>query len=175
MKTRMETTSCYPRWQMMIIPPNCPGRVNQRIISSAIFTHSLLLTAAYVHIVEYSWTTSVLRSMIASKHIDVMLCPSKQSGRSATCSGDISPSNVALRQVIQQATGQQVSQPVAQIVAGFSKVFVGEIIEKGSRTLFCSAIADVFSHLSTVRAGTAWRCWPSFPGPSARSVSTVSI
>lgn len=34
-------------------------------------------------------------------------------------------------QVIQQATGQQVSQPVAQIVAGFGKVFVGEIVEKG--------------------------------------------
>ena len=27
--------------------------------------------------------------------------------------------------------GQQVSQPVSQIVAGFSKVFIGEIIEKG--------------------------------------------
>jgi transcription initiation factor TFIID subunit 11 len=34
-------------------------------------------------------------------------------------------------QVIQQTLGQQVSQPVAQIVAGFAKVFVGEIIEKG--------------------------------------------
>jgi transcription initiation factor TFIID subunit 11 len=32
--------------------------------------------------------------------------------------------------VIQQTLGQQVSQPVAQIIAGFSKVFVGEIIEK---------------------------------------------
>lgn len=36
----------------------------------------------------------------------------------------------AVRKVIQQTLGQQVSQPVAQIVAGFSKVFVGEIIEK---------------------------------------------
>ncbi|KAL4072065.1 TAFII28-domain-containing protein [Scleroderma citrinum] len=36
----------------------------------------------------------------------------------------------AVRKVIQQATGQQVSQPVAQIVAGFAKVFVGEIVEK---------------------------------------------
>lgn len=27
--------------------------------------------------------------------------------------------------------GQQVSQPVSQIVAGFSKVFIGEIVEKG--------------------------------------------
>ena len=34
-------------------------------------------------------------------------------------------------QVIQQTLGQQVSMPVAQVVAGFSKVFVGEIVEKG--------------------------------------------
>ncbi|KAI5999043.1 TAFII28-domain-containing protein [Pisolithus albus] len=36
----------------------------------------------------------------------------------------------AIRKVIQQTTGQQVSQPVAQIIAGFAKVFVGEIVEK---------------------------------------------
>ncbi|KAF5369534.1 hypothetical protein D9758_002793 [Tetrapyrgos nigripes] len=36
----------------------------------------------------------------------------------------------AVRKVIQQNLGQQVSQPVAQIVAGFSKVFIGEIVEK---------------------------------------------
>jgi len=36
----------------------------------------------------------------------------------------------AVRKVIQQSLGHQVSQPVAQIIAGFSKVFVGEIIEK---------------------------------------------
>ncbi|KIJ19483.1 hypothetical protein PAXINDRAFT_69506 [Paxillus involutus ATCC 200175] len=36
----------------------------------------------------------------------------------------------AVRKVIQQTTGQQASQPVAQIVAGFAKVFVGEIVEK---------------------------------------------
>ncbi|KAI0919832.1 hypothetical protein AcW1_003020 [Taiwanofungus camphoratus] len=36
----------------------------------------------------------------------------------------------AVRKVIQQTLGQQVSQPVAQIVAGFGKVFVGEITEK---------------------------------------------
>ncbi|EPQ53281.1 TAFII28-domain-containing protein [Gloeophyllum trabeum ATCC 11539] len=36
----------------------------------------------------------------------------------------------AVRKVVQQALGQQVSQPIAQIIAGFSKVFVGEIIEK---------------------------------------------
>lgn len=38
------------------------------------------------------------------------------------------------KQVIQTTTGQQVSAPVAQVVAGVAKVFVGEIIEKGART-----------------------------------------
>lgn len=37
----------------------------------------------------------------------------------------------SVRKVIQQATPYTVSQPVAQVVAGFAKVFVGEIIEKG--------------------------------------------
>jgi hypothetical protein len=37
--------------------------------------------------------------------------------------------------VIQQSLGQQVSQPVAQIVAGFAKVFVGEIVEKGTTSV----------------------------------------
>ncbi|KAH9927635.1 hTAFII28-like protein conserved region-domain-containing protein [Fomitopsis serialis] len=36
----------------------------------------------------------------------------------------------AVRKVIQQTLGQQASMPVAQIVAGFGKVFVGEIVEK---------------------------------------------
>ncbi|KAJ6459799.1 TAFII28-domain-containing protein [Mycena vitilis] len=36
----------------------------------------------------------------------------------------------AVRKVIQQTVGMQVSPPVAQIVAGFAKVFVGEIVEK---------------------------------------------
>lgn len=39
---------------------------------------------------------------------------------------------LACAQVIQQTLGQQVSMPVAQVVAGFSKVFVGEIVEKGT-------------------------------------------
>ena len=39
----------------------------------------------------------------------------------------------AVRRVIQQALGYQVSTPVAQVVAGFAKVFVGEVIEKGKR------------------------------------------
>ena len=42
--------------------------------------------------------------------------------------------------VIQQTTGQQVSQPVAQIVAGFAKVFAGEIVEKGKNTSSCPCI-----------------------------------
>ena len=48
---------------------------------------------------------------------------SSQSNRLRPCS--------QFMQVIQQTLGQQVSQPVAQIIAGFSKVFVGEIVEKG--------------------------------------------
>jgi len=39
---------------------------------------------------------------------------------------------ILFAQVIQQTLGQQVSQPVAQVVAGFAKVFVGEIVEKGT-------------------------------------------
>ncbi|KAH8827279.1 TAFII28-domain-containing protein [Flagelloscypha sp. PMI_526] len=39
-------------------------------------------------------------------------------------------SKTAVRKVIQQQVNSQVSVGVAQIVAGFSKVFVGEIIEK---------------------------------------------
>lgn len=36
----------------------------------------------------------------------------------------------AVRRVVQQTLGQQVSTPVAQVIAGFGKVFVGEIVEK---------------------------------------------
>lgn len=43
--------------------------------------------------------------------------------------------NPRISKVIQQTMGQQVSQPVAQIVAGFAKVFVGEIVEKGKLSL----------------------------------------
>lgn len=46
-------------------------------------------------------------------------------------------------QLIQQTLGQQVSAPVAQIVAGFSKVFVGEMVEKGLR--ISSNIRDLFA------------------------------
>lgn len=43
-----------------------------------------------------------------------------------------------LLKVIQQATPYTISQPVAQVVAGFAKVFVGEIIEKGEGYIFSS-------------------------------------
>ncbi|TFL05316.1 TAFII28-domain-containing protein [Pterulicium gracile] len=36
----------------------------------------------------------------------------------------------AVRKVIQQGLGQQVSMPVAQVVAGVAKVFVGEMVER---------------------------------------------
>lgn len=57
-------------------------------------------------------------------------------------------------QLIQQTLGQQVSQPVAQIVAGFSKVFVGEIIERGESAefRFCACVDN-----STARAVQARR------------------
>ena len=38
-------------------------------------------------------------------------------------------------QVVQNLTGQQVSPNVAQVVAGIAKIFVGEIIEKGSSSI----------------------------------------
>ncbi|KLO16851.1 TAFII28-domain-containing protein [Schizopora paradoxa] len=38
-----------------------------------------------------------------------------------------------VRRVVQQALNQQISTPVAQVVAGFSKVFVGEIVEKARK------------------------------------------
>ncbi|KAJ7261838.1 TAFII28-domain-containing protein [Mycena haematopus] len=39
-------------------------------------------------------------------------------------------SKQSVRKVIQQTLSMQVSPPVAQVVAGFSKVFVGEMVEK---------------------------------------------
>ena len=38
-----------------------------------------------------------------------------------------------ISQVIQQSLGHQVSTPVAQVVAGVAKVFVGEIVEKARK------------------------------------------
>ncbi|KAG9316236.1 TAFII28-domain-containing protein [Chiua virens] len=62
----------------------------------------------------------------------------------------------AVRRVIQQTTGQQASQPVAQIVAGFAKVFVGEIVEKA-------------------RAVQARRneVWTAIPRPSTRGIQAL--
>lgn len=43
----------------------------------------------------------------------------------------------AVRRVIQQTLGHQVSAGVAQVLAGIGKVFVGEIIEKGWSEFYC--------------------------------------
>jgi transcription initiation factor TFIID subunit 11 len=59
-----------------------------------------------------------------------MRCPNRLSGR-CVVPAFILIAVVKLSQVVQQGLGHQVSTPVAQIVAGFSKVFVGEIVEKG--------------------------------------------
>ena len=57
--------------------------------------------------------------------------PSRLSGRFVVIPHARRVTDRLPRQLIQQTLGQQVSQPVAQVVAGFSKVFVGEIIERG--------------------------------------------
>lgn len=60
----------------------------------------------------------------------------------------------SLSQLIQQTLGQQVSQPVAQIVAGFSKVFVGEIIERGElEVLFTGKIDHPLARAVQTRRG----------------------
>ena len=59
-----------------------------------------------------------------------------------------------MTKVIQQTLGQQVSQPVAQIVAGFSKVFVGEIIEKGECAMYYRNPFDELCACSASRART---------------------
>ena len=46
--------------------------------------------------------------------------------------------------------------PVAQIVAGFTKVFVGEIVEKGDSLTFCD-IGNVIDRLVSARAVQARR------------------
>jgi hypothetical protein len=58
-------------------------------------------------------------------------------------------SNSASWQVIQQSLGQQVSMPMAQVVARFTRVFVGEIVEKGdSPSSFCD-ISNVVNRFIT--------------------------
>lgn len=58
-------------------------------------------------------------------------------------------------------SGQQVSQPVAQVVAGFSKVFVGEIIEAGQSAPETSLVhwpfANFVTRLSATGSKTSWR------------------
>jgi hypothetical protein len=126
------TTSYFLPWQMTIILPSCRGRASQRTTSSATFPQPLVIVAHLPPLLGFSWTISVQPSTNDLKHIVVMPCPNKPSEKFATSSFPIPPGLISLpEQVIQQATGQQVSQPVAQIVAGFAKVFVGEIVEKG--------------------------------------------
>jgi transcription initiation factor TFIID subunit 11 len=96
----------------------------------------------FISFSESSWTILPRSSTSASRHIAVMPSRSKLFERYDTflfnslCTSAVacfrrSCSNSASWQVIQQSLGQQVSMPVAQIVAGFTKVFVGEIVEKG--------------------------------------------
>ena len=86
----------------------------------------------------------------------------------------------AVRKVIQQTLGQQVSMPVAQIIAGFSKVFVGEMVEKGMSVSRVRCWFDnsciCYSSLvcSPYGASTSWRDWTALTRPSPRRVSDVS-
>jgi transcription initiation factor TFIID subunit 11 len=70
--------------------------------------------------------------------------PSKPSGRCDNLKIARSLAFLTYRcQVIQQSLGQQVSQPVAQIVAGFAKVFVGEIVEKGMPAHYVTVMSKI--------------------------------
>lgn len=85
---------------------------------------------------------------------------------------------MSLSQVIQQSLGQQVSQPVAQVVAGFAKVFVGEIVEKGMFQVIRAepryTVADYLSSCSAGCAEEERRYWAVISGPPAGSLPTVS-
>jgi transcription initiation factor TFIID subunit 11 len=50
--------------------------------------------------------------------------------------------------VVQQTTGQLVSAPVAQVLAGVAKIFVGEIVEKGDLASIMFLLAYVMSNLA---------------------------
>src|SRR5712675_2386913 len=66
--------------------------------------------------------------------------------------------------------------PVAQIVAGFTKVFVGEIVEKGVKCCPSYHVANLGSNLgpcSSCRPGASWRKRSLVSGPSARGVPHV--
>jgi hypothetical protein len=80
--------------------------------------------------------------------------------------------NTYTLQVVQQTLGHQVSQPVAQIIAGFSKVFVGEIVEKG---LFGLNPHQEFSDFfcSPCSTDTSGRKWASLTRSFAGSISGI--
>ncbi|OSX62993.1 hypothetical protein POSPLADRAFT_1141042 [Postia placenta MAD-698-R-SB12] len=85
------------------------------------------------YVPESSWTISVMGSTTDLKRIVDMLYLNRLFARFETFhSAEALIVFLTRDQVIQQTLGQQVSQPVAQIVAGFAKVFVGEMVEKGS-------------------------------------------
>ncbi len=130
----MARTRCCLRWPTTTIRPSCRGKVNRRIISSA--CAALLMRARMLNV---SARCRVLMDNFSSQQYDRFesyrrhALP-KQAVRKVCYSSlalSLSTYHSSCTQVIQQATGQQVSQSVAQIIAGFSKVFVGEIVEKG--------------------------------------------
>ena len=79
--------------------------------------------------------------------------------------------------MVQQALGQQISQPVAQIVAGFSKVFVGEIVERGTISppfIFLGPKASNVNESSTRSPSAERRHGAVVARSPARSVQDVS-
>jgi len=110
------------------------------------------------------------------RHIDDMRCPSRRSERYIHFYCLFLSDLDIPSQVIQQTLGQQVSQPVAQIVAGFAKVFVGEMVEKGNNLPYETYVPARLNSLfhSTRRSVAAGRDRTVVTGPPARSLSIVS-
>jgi hypothetical protein len=120
---------------------NSLGRVSRKTTSSAPsqflpFLHEPPSSPPNLAFTGFLWITLRPNSTSVSRHIAVMRSRSRPFARydSTSHTKPLTPmSDSASWQVIQQSLGQQVSMPVAQIVAGFTKVFVGEIVEKGNR------------------------------------------
>jgi len=145
-------------WQMMTILRNFHGKVKAKTISSA-----------WINMLLPPTLTELLRVLMDNFSAD-QYERFEAYRRHALSKG-------AVRKVIQQTLGQQVSQPVAQIIAGFSKVFVGEIVEKGG--LFSSGFSRLNSTLtwskcSASSTGATRRHWTSFTRSSSRSLQNVS-
>ena len=96
---------------------------------------------------------------------------------SLTCAAllEVDFTHICAPQVIQQTLGQQVSQPVAQIVAGFGKVFVGEIVEKGGSLPTSSSYAFINFHMfpSPICTRAERRARSTYTRPSSGSIQTV--